>query len=128
LSRREEELLRQEVRELTELMRVGPGFGDFRNALTAAGIAPENCLLAGFVEDEEENEFGALVTVDGRIFVYERNTAAGASGFKGFKEMPDPREAAELYPAVEVALSMLTRRVQQPGLGVAMSNSRVQPT
>ena len=61
-------------------------------------------MLAGFVEDEEEHESGALVTGDGRVFLYERETKLDSVGFVSFDEPTDVSTAIRLYPAVRVAL------------------------
>ena len=41
----------------------------------------DDLLLAGFVEDEDEREWGPIVTKTGTIFLYERSTVHGVTGF-----------------------------------------------
>ncbi len=100
-------LLRQEVAELTELLRTDPVLEALRDALRSKGFHAEQVMLAGFVEDEEEHEWGAIITGDGRVFLYERETRADSSGFVSFEESSDVSTAIQLYPAVRVALESL---------------------
>lgn len=104
-------LLKQEVTELTDLLRDEEALHELRTAIAGKGLRVEDLLLAGFLEDEEEREWGALVNRDARVFLYERSTADDARGFTEFQEVTDIAEAIELYPAIRVALEMATRRM-----------------
>ena len=97
-------LLRQEVKELTDLLRTDPVLEALRHSIRSKGFHVEQMMLAGFVEDEEEHESGALVTGDGRVFLYERETKLDSVGFVSFDEPTDVSTAIRLYPAVRVAL------------------------
>ena len=80
-----ETLLRQEVEELTEMLRTEPGWKDLRKVLANAGIAYNEVLLAGFFESEDWREWGAIVTKEGKVYRYERNTKPKAPAeFKYF--------------------------------------------
>lgn len=101
------DLLRQEVEELTELLREDPAWEDLRRALREKDVAPENLVLAGFFEDEDEHEFGAIVTAAGRIFQFQRSSAAGSSGFLEWVERNNPEVLLDTFPAVVEALSIV---------------------
>ena len=101
-----ERLLRQEVKELTELFRRDPGWRDLRAAALAKGLPPDETLLAGFCEDEEGREYGAFVTRDGRVFEFVRSADPGAKGFRRFREQRDLVRAVESHQAVRVAVAM----------------------
>ena len=57
-----EELLRQEVEELTDLMRHSPSFADFREALAEKGLTASQTVLAGLIEGEDESRCGVIFT------------------------------------------------------------------
>ena len=77
----EAELLRLEVEELTEMLRTDDVVEALRTSLRDRGLVIDDLLLAGFVEDEDEREWGAIVTKTGTIFLYERSTVHGVTGF-----------------------------------------------
>ena len=110
-SEMEERLLRQDVEELTEMLRTAPVLESLRQALRSYSFDPGNLLLAGFLEDEEENEYGAFVTPSGEVFEYERRTAFEAPcGFTSIIRVHDvQRLVTQRYPAVRVALTLCRR-------------------
>jgi hypothetical protein len=70
-----ERLAREEVEELTALLRSKPSWSDLRDQLAAEGCVASSTLLAVFMETEECEEceeFGALVTPDGRVLAFKR--------------------------------------------------------
>ncbi|PYQ02730.1 MAG: hypothetical protein DMF82_15220 [Acidobacteria bacterium] len=77
----EAELLRLEVEELTEMLRTDDVVEALRTSLRDRGLVIDELLLAGFVEDEDEREWGPIVTKTGTIFLYERSTVHGVTGF-----------------------------------------------
>jgi hypothetical protein len=66
----EGDLLRQEVIELTDLMRNDSDFSDIREVVLAKGLPLNDTLLAGLIEGEEENRYGALVTSSGQCITF----------------------------------------------------------
>jgi hypothetical protein len=103
----DENLLIQEVEELTELLRSDPAWNDLRQALRSKGVSIETCFLAGFLEDEAENEYGVVVTYAGEAFEFERSTRTGARGFNRWERTERIEELAEkAFPAVRAALAM----------------------
>jgi hypothetical protein len=58
----DKELLIQEVEELTDLLQNDEDWRDLHDLILAKGLDIQNILLAGFHEDEDENEYGVIVT------------------------------------------------------------------
>jgi hypothetical protein len=58
------ELQRQEVCELTDLLRTDDSFADLRAALISKGVNPAEVVLAGLIESEEEDSYAVLVKPD----------------------------------------------------------------
>jgi hypothetical protein len=112
MNKKEDTLLKQEVEELTEMLLHDNVLEGLRMAIREKGMSPADMLLAGFIEDEEEREYGALVTKDGKVFEYERSTHLGKSGFDLFIEINNITLAIEHYPAVRIALLLV-----QDGIG-----------
>lgn len=102
-----EKLLKQEVEELTELLRNDPNWSDLRKALSGKNLKPDNVLLAGFIEDEEENEFGAIITQDGKVYEYERNTSDENNEFSKWQLVEDINELLNTFEAIDVAIKMI---------------------
>ncbi len=93
--------LRQEVRELTELLRNEAGWADLRAALASKNLSPENLVLAGFFEDSDGNEFGVLITSNEEIIEYERKTDGRPDEFTKWRAVADASELLSTFPAVE---------------------------
>ena len=102
-------LLQQEVEELTDLLRNSPNFKDLRSALIQKKFDVNELLLAGFMENEEDGEWGAIVTKSGEVHEYERSTSRKAGGkFKKFSRVTDvDKLTKEMFPAVKTALRMI---------------------
>ena len=111
MARFDEHLLEQEVQELTGMLRADPAWENLRQALTVKGFAAAEVLLAGFMEDEEGGEYGAIVTKSGEVYEYERDTRPNALiDFKRFNRVEDVGKLIrDMYPAVEVALRRVAR-------------------
>ena len=56
------EQLREEVTELSDLLRTDDAFGDLRDLLAAHGLLVSETLLAGLIEGEDERRYGVFVT------------------------------------------------------------------
>jgi hypothetical protein len=103
------DLLRQEVEELTDLVRTSPEWKDLRSALSAKDLTPSDVLLATFYEDEEENEYGIFVTTERRIFEFSRSTRKGAKPrFTLWIERTGDSRTLREYPMIEEALALLS--------------------
>jgi hypothetical protein len=107
-NRRDSALLREEVQELTDLLRGDPGWAGLRTTLASRDLTPADVLLISFCEDETKGEYGAFLTVrDRRLFEYERSTAARAPAvFTVWCEL-HPAAVHGQYPTLPEALRML---------------------
>jgi hypothetical protein len=57
-----EELLQQEVRELTKLLRQADSFANLRDVLVAKGSPASGTILVGLIEGEDESRCGVILT------------------------------------------------------------------
>ena len=99
-------LLKQEVEELTELLRHEEVLGDLRALLRKRGQEPAELLLAGLIENAEGSEGDVIVTPNGEVFEFERNVRQ-AEGFSHWGKITDISELVAKYPAILVALQMI---------------------
>jgi hypothetical protein len=108
----EDDLSRQEVRELTTLLRSDVSWADLRAALRTQGLESSDVLLVSFMEDEVENEYGVVIQVKNRrVFEFERSTARGRGpGFAIWRERIPDEDTYSEYPQVRHALRMLDDR------------------
>jgi arginine decarboxylase-like protein len=97
-------LLKQEVVELTEMLRSEEVLEDLRALLHGSGINPQKVLLAGFLENADGFEGGVLITEEREIFNFERTVTQ--SGFSVFQSVDDATVLFDTYPALPVALDM----------------------
>jgi hypothetical protein len=97
-------VLRQEVAELTALVRNDEIRSGLREALKRKGLSPSRILLAGYMEDEFHHEWGVIVTDELQIFDFERHTRSGR--FRKWREVADADELVNDFPAVPLALEM----------------------
>lgn len=100
----EPDLLKQEVLELTEMLRNEEILEDLRTLLQKSGIDPQQARLAGFLEDASGFEGGVLIASDGNVYCFERNVLQ--SEFSAFHTIDDPTTCFDTYPALRVALEM----------------------
>ena len=100
-------LLRQEVNELTDLLRHDKSWADLRQALEKKGLRVDKLLLVGFMENETGGEWGAVITDALQIFEYRRNTSSKASNrFTRWREVTNVDELAEIFAAAKTGLKM----------------------
>jgi hypothetical protein len=105
-----DELLREEVAELTALLRdeEAGGFADLRTALAAKGLDPERVLLCSFGEDDDEHEFGLILTSGAVFFEYERLTAREAPlVFTAWRARNADASLRHDYVTIDAALTIL---------------------
>lgn len=102
------ELYMQEISELTELLREDEDWEDLRSILRLKGFDYNHILLVSFIEDEEENEYGVVVTCDLNVFEYSRSTKDGIDIFNSIK-INDITNTDKLdkYPQVSIAIDMI---------------------
>jgi hypothetical protein len=65
------EELRQEVTELTDLMREDSDFADIRQILAARSLPPDDTLLAGLISGDDDSQYGVLITGAGQCVLFE---------------------------------------------------------
>lgn len=98
-----EELLRQEVEELTDLLRSDAAFADLRDVLTDRGLLPSETLLAGLIESEDESSYGVFLTVDLHCIRFE----TGPDGeLTEWRNIDDLSALTKDFQAVAVAIAM----------------------
>lgn len=95
--------LRQEVRELTALLRSEASFADLRELLGRRNLAASEVVLAGLIESEDESSLGVFVLPDLRCILFE--TSPGG-GLVRWDTMENAGALADSFRAVEVAVSM----------------------
>ena len=99
-----EELLQQEVRELTELLRYADSFADFRNALADKGLAASETVLAGLIEREDETRYGVILTPAEECILFEADPDDFLTRWK-FIDKPDALTSD--FQAVSVGIHMM---------------------
>jgi hypothetical protein len=99
-----EELLRLEVRELTDLLRHHDSFAGFRDTLAAKGIPASVAILAGLIEGEDERRFGVILTAGQECVLFE--TARDDSLIR-WEIIDDPRALGYAFQAVLVGIAMV---------------------
>jgi hypothetical protein len=101
-----EELLQQEVRELTGLLRHAYSFADLRDALAARGLAASQIILAGLIEGEDESRYGVMLTASQECVRFE---AAPDGPLTRWETIDEPDALASDFQAVSVGISMMRR-------------------
>ncbi len=99
-----EEQLRQEVEELTDMLRNDAAFADLRELLTDHGLVPSETVLAGLIEGEDESTYGVLLTVDLQCIRFE---ARGDGELTEWRNIDDLSILANAFEAVGVGVAML---------------------
>lgn len=103
------ELYKQEVLELTDLLMNEENWSDLRDVLTNKEFKLKEIALVSFMEDDEENEYGVIVTKDERVIEYVRSTANGqnSADYLKFRDITNSKEEIGNYPQVQVAFEMI---------------------
>lgn len=103
------ELYKQEVLELTKLLRDDEDWGDLRDILTEKGFNLSQIALVSLMEDDEENEYGVIVTKDIKISEYSRSTQNGNNNIDNFKikDITNEKDEIDKYPQISVAIDMI---------------------
>ena len=97
----EDHLLNQELKELTSLLHSDPEWNDIRRAIRSKGVDPLAAQLAGFCEDETENQYGCLVVNAREVISFQLGPDGEVSVWR--KEQ-DVGVALKEWPALRVAL------------------------
>lgn len=99
-----EELYRQEIIELTELLNTDENWADLKSILISAGIDLSKTVLASFMEDDEENEYGVIVSKHLTIHSYSRNINIGNLELT---DITQNKDELSKYPQVAIAVKMI---------------------
>ncbi|MGI5178416.1 hypothetical protein ACQEVZ_18985 [Dactylosporangium sp. CA-152071] len=96
--------LRQEVVELTELLRDDESFRDVYNLVISKGLTIGDVLLAGLVENEDTgDQYGLLVVEDGQCVVFELDRYGSV---KHWERIDDVSVLDDEFFTVAVAVAM----------------------
>lgn len=98
-----EELLQQEVRELTEILR-DEDSTELHELLKAKGLRASETVLAGMIWGEDGSEFGALLTKSQKCILFE---LAPSGSLSRWDTIDDPSTLTYAFEAVSVGLSMM---------------------
>ena len=103
---------REEVAELTAMLRNDADWEDLRRVVSAKGLNPSTLLLASFMEDEHGTEYGTLVTPAGQVTEYSRKVDFHPleQGLMIWRDRTGDNDYQRLWPQVSVALRMLRHR------------------
>jgi hypothetical protein len=99
-------VLKQEVNELTSLLRNDKEWKGLREALQEKGFDADRIVLAGFMEDSDENEFGVVITDELKVFEYKRNTSEESGQIVEWRLVKDVNGLLDTFPAVIVGLEI----------------------
>lgn len=105
------ELYKQEVLELTDLLSNEENWSDLRDVLINKEFKLKEIALVSFMEDDEENEYGVIVTKNERIIKYVRSTSHKQKNINYFqyKDITDLKEEIDNYPQVQIAFEMIKK-------------------
>jgi hypothetical protein len=98
-----DELLRQEVCELTHLLRTDETFADLREVLAGRGLSASDTLLAGLIDGEDNSRYGVFVPAVGRLIPFE--CAPDGQVVLG-EPVDDPAAWLMDFQAIEIAIAM----------------------
>ena len=103
------ELYKQEVLELTELLRDDEEWEDLRDILTEKGFNLSQIVLVSFMQDDEENEYGVIVTKDIQIIEYSKLTQHEKNNIDIFKlkNITNEKDKINKYPQIPIAIDMI---------------------
>jgi hypothetical protein len=114
MSNVDENLYVQEVEELTNFLRNDADWKDLRDIIYGHGFVVVEIFLVSFYEDEDENEYGVIVTKDKKTYEYTRSTASDMNNEEHFKiiEITKSNKDIAKYPQIRVAYKMIDRMSQ----------------
>jgi len=99
-----QELLQEEVRELTDLLRNEADFQDLREILTDKGMQVSETVLAGLIGSEDGSQYGVFLTSGIQCIRFE--TAPNGLLAK-WEIINDPNALASDFEAVPAGISMI---------------------
>ncbi|MFQ9546394.1 MAG: hypothetical protein ACLR02_15415 [Clostridium sp.] len=107
-----DELYKQEVLELTELLKNDEEWEDLRNILIQKGFNLSKTVLVSFVEDDKGNEYGVIVTKDIQIIEYSKLTQHEKNNIDIFKlkNITNEKDKINKYPQIPIAIDMIKNK------------------
>jgi hypothetical protein len=99
-----EELLEQEVRELTDLLRHEDSSANIRDVLAAKGLAASRTILAGLIDGMDGSRYGVVLTPSQECIVFEM---APDDSLVRWEIIYEPRSLTSDFQAVSIGISML---------------------
>jgi len=99
-----EELLRLEVRELTDMLRHADSFAGLRQTLAAKGLPASAVILAGLIESEDCRRYGAILTPNEECVLFE---TARDDSLTLWEIIDDPGTLGYAFQAVLTGIAMV---------------------
>jgi hypothetical protein len=96
----------QDIKELTDYVRHDEDWQELRDILIKKELILDELLLVSFMEDEEMNEYGVVVTIHKKVYEYERQVGKGINHCT-INEITDDKTRQSDFPQVAVALKLL---------------------
>lgn len=103
------ELYKQEIMELTELLNEDEQWEDLKSILIEAKFDISTIALVSFMEDDDENEYGVIVSKELKIHKYERKTQEGKNNIDNFNmvNITECKDELDKYPQIAIAIDMI---------------------
>lgn len=107
------DVYKEEVNELTSLLRDDDDWYDLRDILTNRGFDLNKIALVAFNEDDDESEFGVIVDNNHKVFVYLRSNNVGSNETVNFdlSEITDEEDQRIKYPQIKTAIEMFDKNL-----------------
>ena len=99
-----DELLEQEVRELTDLLRHEDSSANIRGVLAAKGVDAARTILAGLIDGLDGSRYGVVLTPSQECVVFEM---APNDSLVRWEIINEPDSLTAAFQAVSIGISML---------------------
>jgi hypothetical protein len=99
--------LAKDVEELTLKFRTDNQWSDVKELAKSKNLDPMKTLLVGFLETEDELEYGVFLEETGELIEYCRSTAVKSPALKMWTKRKNIQKLACRYPGVEAGINML---------------------
>jgi hypothetical protein len=99
-----EELLEQEVRELTDLLRHEDSSANIRGVLAAKGLDASRTILAGLIDGLDGSRYGVVLTPSQECIVFE---LAPNDSLVRWEIINEPDSLTSAFQAVSIGILML---------------------
>lgn len=105
----DENLFVEEIVELTNRIKYDEKWTVLRNIILEKNFNLNDILLVSFFEDEEEMEYGVIITREKKVFQYSRSTEKDKNNIDNFNisDITNDSEAKGDYPQIEIAFKMI---------------------